>query len=124
MFGSEKNVTTIYDDQFDINKAHFSGLYWGASIGAFNYLAEQKGYSLVGSNTAGNNIFFVRNDVLGDIPVYTPQKAHVKSQFKISRNQEGNLSFLENEDSLKLIEDMPLYEVDTGRTIKAKTLKN
>jgi hypothetical protein len=124
LFGSEKNVTTIYDDQFSIDKVHFSGLYWGASIGAFNYLAQQKGYSLVGSNTAGNNIFFVRNDVLGDIPVYTPQKAHVKSQFKISRNQEGDLSFLENEDSLNLIEDMPLYEVDTDKTIKAKALKN
>ncbi len=124
LFGDKRSVSTLYDDQFDINKIHFSGLYWGASIGAFNYLAQQKGYSLVGSNTAGNNIFFVRNDVVGDIPTYTPQKAYVKSQFKISKNQEGDLSFLDIEAGLKLIEDMPLYEVDTGKIIKAKSLEN
>jgi hypothetical protein len=124
LLGSKKNTTTIYDPQFDNKKIHFSGLYWGASIGAFNHLAQQKGYSLVGSNTAGNNIFFVRNDVLGDIPVYTPQEAHVKSQFRISRDKEGELSFLDAKAGLDIIQEMPLYEVDTGETIKVKNLRN
>ena len=122
LFGATKKVTTPYSDDFVINKAHFSGLYWGASIGGFDYLARQKGYSLVGSNTQGNNIFFVRNDVLGDIPTYAPEQAHVKSQFRISRDQNGNLSFLDREDGLKVIADMPLYEVDSGKTIKVKDL--
>jgi hypothetical protein len=122
LFGSEKKVTTPYQDDFQIFKAHYSGLYWGASIGAFNHLAQQKGYSLVGSNTAGNNIFFVRNDVVGDIPVYTPQQAHVKSQFRISRSPDGSLSFLDRDAGLALVKDMPLYEVDTGETILVREL--
>jgi hypothetical protein len=122
LLGANKKVTTLYDPNFVITKAHFSGLYWGASIGAFDYLAKQKGYSLVGSNTTGNNIFFVRNDVIGDIPIYTPEEAHVKSQFRISRDQNGNQSFLDTAAGLKLIEDMPLYEVDTGKSIKVKDL--
>jgi hypothetical protein len=122
LFGAERNVTAIYDPKFVISEAHFSGLYWGASIGGFNYLANQKGYSLVGSNTIGNNIFFVRNDVVGDIPTYTPAQAHVKSQFRISHDRDGSLSFLDAEAGLKVMEDMPLYEVDTGKTIKVKDL--
>jgi hypothetical protein len=122
LFGATKKVTTLYDPRFVITEAHFSGLFWGASIGAFDHLAQQKGYSLVGSNTAGNNIFFVRNDVLGNISTYTPEQAHVKSQFRVSRDQDGNLSFLDREAGLKIIENMPLYEVDSGETIKVKDL--
>jgi hypothetical protein len=123
LLGANRNVTSIYDSNFAIDKAHFSGLYWGASIGAFNHLAQQKGYSLVGSNTTGNNIFFVRNDVVGDIPTYTPAQAHVESQFRISRDRDGNLSFLDRAAGLKIIEDMLLYEVDTDKTIKVRDLE-
>jgi hypothetical protein len=122
LFGAKRNVTTMYDPEFVISKAHFSGLYWGASIGAFNFLARKKGYSLVGSNTIGNNIFFVRNDILGTIPTYTPAQAHVKSKFKISRDEDGSLSFLDSSAGLKLIKDLPLYEVDTNRTITVESL--
>jgi hypothetical protein len=122
LFGDKKNVTAVYDPKFVISEAHFSGLYWGASIGAFTYLANKKGYSLVGSNTIGNNIFFVRNDVVGNIPTYTPEQAHVKSQFRISRDRDGSLSFLDAKAGLKVMEDMPLYEVDTGKTITVKDL--
>jgi hypothetical protein len=123
LFGPHKNVTTPYHDDFQIFKAHYSGLYWGASIGAFNHLAKKKGYSLVGSNTAGNNIFFVRNDVIGKLKRYTPKQAHVQSRFRISRDQKGMLSFLDKQAGLHLIKDLPLVEVDKDRTILAQELK-
>jgi hypothetical protein len=122
LFGWHKKVTTPYDKNFVITKAHFSGLYWGASIAAFDYLAKKKGYSLVGSNTAGNNLFFVRNDVLGNLPTYTPEQAYVKSQFRISRDKYGNLTFLDFDAGLKIIESLPLYEVDTEINFKVKDI--
>jgi hypothetical protein len=122
LFGYERNVTTIYNPNFVDVKAHFSGLYWGASIGAFNHLAKQKGYSLVGSNTTGNNIFFVRNDVIGEVLTFSQEDAYVTAKFRISRDQNGELSFLNAEAGLKLIEDMLLYEVDTNKTIAVKDL--
>jgi hypothetical protein len=122
LFGAKHNISSIYDDHFLISEAHFSGLYWGASIGAFSYLAEQKGYSLVGSNTAGNNVFFVRNDVAQNVPTYTPETAYVKSQFRISRDQQGELSFLDFAEGLQAIADMPVCEVDTNRIITMKEL--
>jgi hypothetical protein len=38
----------------------------GASLKALEQLGAKKGYSLVGCNLAGVNVFFVRNDLLGD----------------------------------------------------------
>ena len=35
----------------------------GASLGAFNYLAEKRGYRLVGCVKAGFNAFFVKESV-------------------------------------------------------------
>lgn len=122
LFGYKHAVTTPYDPDFMIHKAHFSGLYWGASITAFNFLANQKGYSLVGSNSEGNNIFFVRDDVLGDMPAYTPEQAYVKSKFRISRSRTGELSFLDFEAGLKVIQDMPLYDVSIDSLIKVRDL--
>lgn len=122
LFGPDHKVTSVYDDNFSDVAAHFSRLYWGASIAAFDHLAKQKGYSLVGSNTNGNNIFFVRDDVVGDIPVYTPSEAYVKAQFRISRNEKGELSFLNFSAGLDTIGDMPLYQVDTHQVAKVKDL--
>lgn len=122
LFGFEKPVTIPYDDKFVIMEAHFSGLYWGASIAAFDFLAKQKGYSLVGSNSVGNNVFFVRDDVIGDIPTYTPRQAYVKSKFKISRSQDGELSFLDFEAGLAVIQDMPLYDVKMSQLINVRDL--
>ena len=115
-FGSTAKVSTPYQNDFQIFKAHYSGLYWGASIGAFDFLARKKGYSLVGSNTAGNNIFFVRNDIVGKLKCYSARDAHVSSQFRIARDENGKLSFLDRSAGLELIGKMLLVSVDTLKT--------
>jgi len=40
--------------------------YMGASLKSFEYLFNDKGYSLVGCNITGSNAFFVRKDLVGD----------------------------------------------------------
>jgi hypothetical protein len=122
LFGPDHKISAIYDDNFVTTNAHFSGLYWGASIAAFNYLGQQKGYSLIGSNSVGNNIFFVRNDVVRNVPIYTPQEAYVQSKFRISRDKNGELSFLDFQAGQDIIGDMPLQDVETGKIMKAKEL--
>ena len=78
VFGADRAVTTLYDPAFNRTRAHHSNLYWGASIKAFQALAARKGYALVGSNSAGNNAFFVRRDRLGAIPELTSEQAHIR----------------------------------------------
>ena len=60
VFGPKHAVTTPYSAEFNRAKAHYSCLYWGASMRAFEILGERKGYQLVGSNALGNNIFFIK----------------------------------------------------------------
>ncbi|MES2353048.1 MAG: hypothetical protein V4568_01395 [Pseudomonadota bacterium] len=122
LFGPTRKVTSIYSESFVASKAHYSGLYWGASIAAFDHLAKAKGYSLVGSNRMGNNLFFVRNDVIGDLKTCTPEEAYVKSQFRISRNEAGNLTYLNFEQGRELIADMPLYDIENDRNIKVREI--
>jgi hypothetical protein len=120
LFGSQSKVSTPYNKDFVYSQAHYSTLYWGASISAFNYLARQKGYSLIGSNSSGNNIFFVRDDVIGSLPITTPEQGYVQSQFRTSRDLQGNLTHLDMASGIQLIADLPLCEVDTGKTITVK----
>jgi len=50
--------------------------YSGASIAAFEQLAQRKGYRLVLCEAAGVNAFFLRDDVAPDIPGLTPAQAY------------------------------------------------
>ena len=89
LFGSKAKITVPYDENFVRTEKHHSNLYYGASIAALTELANKKGYSLVGSNKFGNNLFFVRQDYQSIENQITPQAAYSKSKFKESRNEKG-----------------------------------
>jgi hypothetical protein len=122
LFGPSRRVTIPYSKNFIRSKAHFSNVYYGASISALDFLSRKKGYSLVGSNRAGNNIFFVRTDLVGDIRIYNPEEVFVKAQFRETRDRHGKLTFLDFYESMKLIREMPLYDIDLNTIIKVKDI--
>ena len=122
LWGDTLSVTTPYQPSFSRTKEHYSNLYFGASITALTDLAKSKGYSLVGSNTAGNNIFFVRNDLLGGLIVLSPQNAWIESRFRESRNKSGNLSYLSFDERLGLVSDMPLVNLSDGQQYSVSEL--
>lgn len=115
LWGDTEAVTTPYSPTFFRTNIHQSNLYYGASIVALTNLARSKGYSLVGSNKAGNNVFFVRNDLLNNLEVVTPQAAWVQSQFRESRDQSGNLTFSSFKDRLLELADMTLVNLTDGK---------
>ena len=116
-FGPTAQVTTPYAADFVRDNAHFSKVYYGASICALTALATRKGYSLVASNTAGNNVFFVRNDLLGELKVLTPQQAYRRAQFREFHDENGQLTFDDFETRLGKISHLPLHDLTTGRTL-------
>ncbi len=122
LFGNNRKVTIPYEKSFARDKAHFSHLYYGASIAALNHLAEVKGYSLLGSNSAGNNLFFLRQDLIGERPIYSSELAYTKPQFRESRDINGKLSYLDFDEQLNQISEMPLYDLETGTLIQVKDL--
>jgi hypothetical protein len=77
--------------------------------------ADRKGLAFVGSNRAGNNAFFVRRDLLGDLRTLTPHDGWVDARFRDSRDADGNLTYIGARSArIAAISDQPLVDVATG----------
>jgi len=121
-FGNQHAVTIPYQLDFSRENAHFSHLYWGASLPAFCSLASQKGYIYVGSNSVGSNAFFVRKDSVGNIKECDFHKDFNQSKFRDSRDENGNLSFVSSPNKLEMIKNMYLLDVDTNQILQIKDI--
>jgi glycosyltransferase involved in cell wall biosynthesis/ribosome modulation factor len=123
IFGYESKVTVPYDPKFDRAKKHYSYLYAGASLSALAELGKKKGYSLVASNSAGNNAFFVRCDCMDNLKEKITREAYIKAQFRESRDPEGKMTYLSIEEGIKLLNDLTVFNLETSRETKIKELK-
>jgi hypothetical protein len=113
-------IAVPYREDFDRADAHYSNLYYGASLGALHHLAQKKGYLLLGSNIWGHNAFFVRADIAGEFRGLELREAYVASKFRESRDEVGRLTYVRGNDRLRLIEELPVVEVVTGETTKLR----
>lgn len=112
-FGPQRPVTVPYDAAFQRHIAHYSHIYYGASLAALVGLGKRKGYAFVGTNSAGNNAFFVRRDLLpAGLPERTAQAGFVDCKFRESRNAAGQLAFLDAAEERALLAGLPLVEVE------------
>jgi hypothetical protein len=117
-FGPEASVTVPYDSRFERARAHWSHLYWGASLAALDALARRKGYALVGGNSAGNNAFWVREDVLGDLPRASVDDAYAESRFRESRDEAGELTYVRDRRArLAIIRHLPVWDIEAERPL-------
>lgn len=116
LFGPNAKLSTPYQDDFIRSYADATNMYYGASIAALNYLAELRGYSLVAGNSAGNNVFFVRNDLIGTLKKLTPQEAYVQAAFREAHNADGEVLHLSFAERQAAIASKPLVDVGTGKT--------
>jgi hypothetical protein len=115
VFGHLRSISVPYDPSFSRTRKHYSNLYFGASLPAFCHLAGQKGYTLVGSNSAGNNAYFVRNDQMkSGIPTPSPREAYVCSMFRESRDHKGNLTFENGQKREETIKGLSVWNVITN----------
>lgn len=119
LFGSGRCITVPYSEGFSRRQQHYSDLYFGASLGALVHIAGVKGYSLIGTESAGVNAFFVRNDLLNDeVQAVAVATAFQHSTFRQSRNREGKLDYLTLDERAAAIRGMPVVNVLTGVTEK------
>lgn len=114
LFGSDRAITIPYNPEFDRMKAHHSGLYAGASLPAIYDLAHERGYSFIGSNSAGNNAYFVRNDRIGKMSSLTIQEGYVKSKFREYRDNNGCLTYKSGQEAIKSIAGMRVFNTRTN----------
>lgn len=118
LFGPSAAVSVPYRADFVRTKAHHSNLYYGASIAAFDFLLSGRGYRLVGGNSAGNNAFFVREDLLtSKIRPVTCVDAFQSTSFAEGRNKDGTLDFVRGLQRRNAIADQPLVNVQSGELL-------
>jgi hypothetical protein len=122
IFGGRYPVSVPYDAAFQRDQAHYSHMFWGASIAALVHLGMTKGYALVGSNTAGNNLFFVRNDRLGRLKQVSVEAGFVDARYRESRDIDGNLTFLGGAKRRLEIMDLPVVDVVSGEVLTLRSL--
>jgi hypothetical protein len=117
VFGATRKISIPYDPAFNRTHGHFSNLYWGASLSALTQLAGRKGYSLIGTNSAGSNAFYVRNDLLTErVEVLSAPEIFIPSKIRESRNLDGVLTYVGGSDRLKRIQGLTVVNVETGKS--------
>lgn len=115
LFGIDRPISVIYDDGFVRSNAHYSQLFWGASLLSLHDLAKEKGYSLVGCNSAGNNAYFVRSDKLNEmIKEVSLIDGFVQSKYRESRDINGQLTFLSKKDAKKLLKGTAVFNTESN----------
>jgi hypothetical protein len=114
VFGPTARVSVPYDPGFVRAEKHESKLYYGASISALDFLAQAKGYRLVAGNSAGNNVFFVREDCLAGLRPCSPEEAYVQAAFRESRDDRGLVTLTSFRERQQAIASLPLIDVATN----------
>lgn len=119
VFGSTHAVTIPYDPAFNRTHSHHSNLYWGASLKALISLGRRKGYSFVGSNLAGNNAYFVRDDYIGrgGIMMVSAEQGYAESKFRESRDEYGQLTYIGGAARLQTIVGMPVFDIERNQVV-------
>ena len=115
VFGCERAITIPYDAHFIRTKAHYSNLYAGASLLSLCDLATEKGYVFIGSNSAGNNAYFVKKEFAKALKPLTAFEGFVNSKFRESRNKTGGLNYLRGAQRLAEIKGLPVYNTRTKK---------
>lgn len=116
VFGAELAITIPYQADFQRLRAHPSGQYFGASLAALAHLGTLKGYGLIGTNSAGNNAYFVRRDLLGPgLCERSVEEAYSPPVFRDSRTAGGHLDFASLPERRRAISGLPVVDVRTGQ---------
>ncbi len=116
-FGKNRAITTPYDPNFYRTRAHHSNLYFGASLRALCVLAEEKGYAFIGSNSHGNNAYFVRKDKSSPLQNWITdfEKGYVRSEFREDRDAQGQLTFRDWSEVVPTLNALKVVNVLNGQ---------
>lgn len=122
VFGEHAAVTVPYKKDFFRTTEHYSNLYWGVSLSAIKLLAEEKGYTFIGTNSNANNAFFVRNDLVSYLPLEHMNMEFVENKVRESRDQKGRLTFIAGKERAKVIADKEVYDVIDNKIKKIRDI--
>lgn len=114
-FGDLQPLTIPYSPDFYRTSADPSNLYYGASIRALEHLANTRGYTMIGCNGAGTNVFFVRNDHAAQFAERIEDRSAYPTRARESRGSNGEMTLVSGADRAHVIGARPVHNVSTGK---------
>ncbi|NRA15617.1 MAG: hypothetical protein HRU04_08985 [Oceanospirillaceae bacterium] len=124
LFGDTQLLTVPYRKDFLRGKAHFSNLYFGASINALIFLGKKKGYTFVGSCSAGVNAFFVRDNLMAQFEGAIKSTVCYPSAFREERNVNGELTYRSGVERLSVLNHLSIVDVENCQETKLNSLSD
>jgi hypothetical protein len=115
LFGDEASWTVPYDPAFIRTKAHYSNLFWGVSLSSLCQLAQEKGYEFVGSNSNGNNAYFVKKERMKSLKSLSSKQGYKISRFKEGRDSNGKLTFMDFEQRFEQIKGLKVFNTTSQK---------
>jgi len=113
VFGLERAITVPYKDDFYRTDAHYSNLYWGASLKALVSLSKKKGYKFIGCNSAGNNAYFVKQEI-EVFKELTVEEGFVESKYRESRGKNGEMTYFRGHERIEAIKGLCVVNTEKG----------
>ena len=105
IFGDQLRVSVPYKKKFDRSKEHYSNLYYGCSIKSLIALFKKKKFIFIGTNSAGNNAYFVNKKKINLLRNKIRQKKIFGPKFRESRNRKYKKSFISSDTAINIIKD-------------------
>ena len=124
IFGDQYKITVPYKKSFDRKREHYSGLFYGCSIKALISIMTNKGYVFIGTNSAGNNAYFVKKNNYKILKNKIKRIRLFLPKFRESRQINYKKSFLQINKSIYLLRNKFVYDLSKKELIKIKKLKN
>jgi len=120
IFGDLFKLSVPYKKNFIRNNAHYSNLYFGASIKAFISMLDKKGYNFLGTGSSGVNAFFVKKEFESCFSKNIEENKIYPSIARDSLDVNGKLTHKNLLNSLNLINELEVFDFNENRTKKIK----
>jgi hypothetical protein len=125
LFGFNNPYTIDYDAAF-VRGNILPFNYYGSSLLSLCDLAKAKGYCFVGSNSAGNNAYFIRSDFMKylSIPELSAEQGYTFPVFTEALDRQGN--FIRGLEKVKTLDGLKVYNtrLKSNENINAQLIIN
>lgn len=111
--GPSRSCTIPYQADFVRTNAHYSNIYYGASLTALVKLGKRKGYKLVTCNSFGNNAYFVKDCLQATVlPEKSVEEAYRSGKFSELRDRDGQLINRSKRKEEEILSNLPICEIE------------
>lgn len=114
LFGFNHPYTIEYKSDF-VRGMEYPFQFYGASLCSLNDLAEERGYSFIGCNSAGNNAYFIKNDFIDQLPLskLTIAEGYNFANFTEAYDEKAG-DWIRGLNKIRSIHNLPVINTRTG----------